>query len=106
MNEKINIAEILKDCPKGTKLWSPLFGEVTLTQVYDYIKYSGRVRCIYTLTELNEVRCFTKHGLYYDEYKNSECLLFPSKQNRDWSTFKFKKPKFDQNFTDIGRIKL
>lgn len=33
MNENINLVEILKDCPKGTKLYSPLFGEVTLLAV-------------------------------------------------------------------------
>ena len=26
MNENLNLTEILKDCPKGTKLYSPLFG--------------------------------------------------------------------------------
>ena len=28
MNDKINLCEILKDCPKGTILYSPLAGEV------------------------------------------------------------------------------
>ena len=27
MNENINLVEILKDAPRGTKLWSPLCGE-------------------------------------------------------------------------------
>ena len=31
----MNIAEILKDAPKGTKLYSPLFGEVELKSVSD-----------------------------------------------------------------------
>ncbi len=31
----INIAEILKDCPKGTKLYSPAFGTVALDKVED-----------------------------------------------------------------------
>lgn len=33
----MNIAEILKDAPKGTKLFSPLFGEVKLESVSDDI---------------------------------------------------------------------
>ena len=33
MENKINIAEILKDCPKGTKLYTPLFGEVTFDSI-------------------------------------------------------------------------
>lgn len=37
MDTKINIAEILKGCPEGTKLWSPLFGEVTLLSMRSII---------------------------------------------------------------------
>lgn len=33
MENKINIAEILRDMPKGTKLYSPLFGECNLDNV-------------------------------------------------------------------------
>ncbi len=33
MEEKINIAEILKDKPQGTKLWTDMFGEVKLVVV-------------------------------------------------------------------------
>ena len=35
MENKINIAEILRDCPKDTKLYSPLFGEVELKTIHD-----------------------------------------------------------------------
>ena len=73
----INIAEILKDCPKGTKLYSPLCGECTLHSVIDnYIKVEDKEEYI---------RDFLSNGkitLY------GECQLFPSKENRDWSTFK------------------
>ena len=73
----INIAEILKDCPKGTKLYSPLCGECTLHSVIDnYIKVEDKEEYI---------RGFLSNGkitLY------GECQLFPSKENRDWSTFK------------------
>ncbi len=33
MNENIDLTKILKELPKGTKLYSPLFGEVYLTEV-------------------------------------------------------------------------
>lgn len=33
MENKINIAEILRDMPEGTKLYSPLFGECNLDEV-------------------------------------------------------------------------
>ena len=35
MNENLNLCEILKDCPTGTKLWSPVWGNVTLIQIND-----------------------------------------------------------------------
>ncbi len=33
-------------------------------------------------------------GRSYEEF-DGECMLFPSKEQRDWSKFKTKKPKFD-----------
>ena len=33
-NENLNLAEILKDCPKGTKLYSTIYGDVELAGVY------------------------------------------------------------------------
>lgn len=81
MENKINIAEILKDCPKGVKLYSPLFGEVTLEEV--------DTECTALITiKYNANICskFFKTGLYYN-YEGAECLLFPSSEMRDWSKF-------------------
>ena len=81
MNNEINIAEILKDCPKGTKLYSPLFGNVTLKEVDTSITVTIKVT-----DSLNSYICFTKTGLYYNR-ANAECLLFPSSEMRDWTRF-------------------
>lgn len=81
MENKINIAEILKDCPKGTKLYSPLFGNVTLSEVDTSIVFP-----ITVTGSLNSYCCFTKTGLYYTR-ANAECLLFPSSEMRDWTKF-------------------
>lgn len=81
MNNKINIAEILKDCPKGTKLYSPLFGNVTLEEVDTSITVPIKV-----IDSLNSYNYFTKTGLYYNR-TNAECLLFPSSEMRDWTKF-------------------
>ena len=90
MNENLNLVEILKDCPKGTKLYSPIYGDVELVKVYHHdenfpieIKLSN-----------NTFDCFSKDGRIFTEF-NGECTLFPSKDQRDWSKFKPKKPKFD-----------
>lgn len=80
--EKINIADKLKYCKKGTKLYSPLFGEVEFENVDDKIE-------IIVHTDEEEIYKvpFEKDGKYYIIYKDAECLLFPSKDNRDWNNF-------------------
>lgn len=82
MTEKIDIAEILKDKPENTKLYSPLFGDVYFSDVEDcFIKvthHGGRM-----------VRFFD-NGIYYN-YPESEPLLFPSREMRDWRKFAWKK---------------
>ena len=81
--EKINIAELLKDCPKGTKLYSPLCGECE----FDHIEYMGKIVC---QTKKDTTIWFLPTGVYFEGYSGAECVLFPSKENRDWS--KFQKP--------------
>lgn len=81
MENKINIAEILKDCPKGTKLYSPLFGDVTFEEVDS--TWAATVKIRYKSDGFTN---FFKTGLYYN-YEGAECLLFPSSEMRDWSKF-------------------
>ena len=88
MNKKLNLVEILKDCPKGTKLYSTVFGEVEFEGINDIIGP------IIVTTETGNAECFTADGKMYTYY-SGDCLLFPSKDQRDWSKFKPKKPKFD-----------
>lgn len=95
MNENIDLTKILKDCPKGFKLYSPLFGEI----VFEGIKgISGGVYPIAISYNGGEAQVsFTKEGFYYDK-PGIECLLFPSKEQRNWSKFTapwYKKNKFD-----------
>lgn len=93
MNENLNLVEILKDCPKGTKLYTPLFGEVVFEGISD-----SEVFPITTTNSRNIPCAFTKEGFYNDAYTDAECLLFPSKDQRDWDKFTarwYKKEKFD-----------
>lgn len=81
MNENINLVEILKDAPKGTKLWSPICGICTLDKI-DTISSAP------IIVRANGGKLsFNSNGLYYN-LVGAECLLFPSKEHRDWSTFK------------------
>lgn len=86
----INIAEILKNVPTGIKLYSPLIGECILEEVNDNDNYPIKVK----VSDNDDfVEHFTKDGKYFDDAYgvDGECLLFPSKENRDWSTFKVEK---------------
>ena len=95
MNENIDLTKILKDCPIGTKLYSTLCGEVKLKKV-ENDKYPIGI-------ENNDGDRFwlTKDGKYiFGSGSDGECILFPSKEQRDWSKFTapwYKKEKFDPN---------
>ena len=82
MEQKLNIAEILKNKPIGIKLYSPIFGDCTLC----YIKNETNDICVKTLYD--EIRFFDFEGRYN---AGGECLLFPSKEMRDWSKFAWKR---------------
>lgn len=84
MEEKINVAEILKDKPQGTKLYSILSdGECFLNEASEdsiYIDIDNRKR----------FWCLSAHGSNHS-FPNGCVLLFPSKEMRDWSKFAWKK---------------
>ena len=91
MNENLNLIEILKDCPKGTKLYSPIFGDIELVEVR-LNGYDGDYPIAIKLSN-NSNGGFTKDGRVFVEF-DGECALFPSREQRDWSKFKVKKPRF------------
>lgn len=84
MNENIDLIEILKNCPEGTKLYSPVFGEVEFKKINTSKVYSINVKLISGL-----IISFTREGKLYNSYyyKDAECVLFPSKEQRDWNKF-------------------
>ena len=91
MNENVNLSKILRDCLKGTKLYSTIYGDVELVRVYLDDAYPIEIK----IGEGSDMICDTTNdGRLLEEFPG-ECLLFPSKDQRDWSKFKVKKPKFD-----------
>lgn len=78
----MNIAEILKGCPKGTRLYSPIFGELN----FEFVREDARFPIICTAID-GVVPLFTCDGRYLDGYTNAECTLFPSRDQRDWNKF-------------------
>lgn len=84
MEKKINIAEILRDMPKGTKLYSPLFGKC------EYISVVGDKRPINIgihNTNNTQYEAFTEYGCYFSDFEDTDTVLFPSARMRDWSKF-------------------
>ena len=91
MNENLNLVKILKDCPKGTKLYSPVSGEVNFVKI---INTDGKYFIKVEVEDGGFPFFFTQQGKLYN-ISQGECLLFPSKEQRDWSKFNPKQPKFD-----------
>ena len=83
METEINIAEILKDKPNGTKLYADAFGELKL----EYIKVNEK-DIIYTRSKIFTLYPFYSDGKYS---KDGESILVPSKKMRDWNKFAWKK---------------
>ena len=92
MNENIDLTKILKDCPKGFKLYSLVYGEVE----FQKIELGLTLPIVIKLKNKIIERC-GPYGKLLDNY-DGECILFPSKTQRDWSKFVapwYKKDKFD-----------
>ena len=80
MNENIDLTKILKDCPKGTKFYTSVWGEASFERILE--------RGFYTIgiDTLSGYKYLTKEGRYINA-DDAECILFPSKDQRDWSKF-------------------
>ena len=89
MNENLNLVEILKDCPRGTKLYSTVYGDVKFNSVSMDI-----LRPINVEIDGGIIACIANDGKL-DPGFDGECTLFPSKEVRTWDSFQPKKTKFD-----------
>ena len=87
METKINIAEILKDKPQGTKLYSSACGKCELKEADDKSFKVSFYSSKFGFMNGGE-GTFDKNGNLYDD---GECVIFPSKEMRDWSKFAWKK---------------
>lgn len=96
MNENLNLVEILRRVPKGTKLWSPIWGAVSFEEIDE--TYSRPIQC----RKVNGDGIFSiRSDGRLTFYKDAECILFPSKENRDWNSFKVAKHKKFKPFQKV-----
>ena len=85
MGDKVtNIAEILKDRPKGTRLYSTELGILRLIEVRCY----GSDERIFLKTEDGKIITYLADGKLNP---NGKMTLYPSEKIRDWKIFTWKK---------------
>lgn len=87
METRINIAKILKNKPRGTKLYSMIHGKCSFEAVTDEIFKINFCTSKFGLTQSGECTLI-KFGNMYD---GGECIIFPSKEMRDWEKFSWQK---------------
>lgn len=75
----MNIVEIIKKAPEDHVYWSPVFGKCKIARIVDS-NYPIVLRCGLGTQYLTEDGC-------YQNNPDTECILFPSKDNRDWADF-------------------
>ena len=80
--EKINLCELLNGY-EGNKFYSIVLGDCTIERVS---KDNIRIKS----TTTNRIISVDSYGNHYSD-ESGECTLFPSRENRNWSTFKRKK---------------
>ena len=96
MNENINLVKILENCPEGTVLWSDNYGEVQFKCIIKSYNYHINYPILVKRTDGHN-EYYTKEGWNDIDFPAS-CLLWPSKNCRNWSKFTapwYKKEKFD-----------
>lgn len=87
MAKELNIAAILNEKPKYTRLWSPLYGEV----FYNRLAEGGGIRVLCKGLDGSlghDEKGFWQNGKFT---LSGEVCLFPSKAMRDWGKFAWKK---------------
>ena len=90
--QELNLCEILKDCPKGEKFWSPMLGAVKL---HDIIQSEDIIIIEAKNRETWEIN--SDGTINIGDIISPEIMLYPSKEQRDWTKVKYekKKEKFD-----------
>ena len=91
--QKLNLCEILRDCPKGEMFWSPVFGDVWF---YDIDQYTKRVKV--RTSGVGSWYINADGTITIDKVTSPEIMLYPSRKQRDWSKFTgpwYKKERFD-----------
>ena len=91
--QKLNLCEILKDCPMYEPFWSPMLGDVK----FHHIDHEAK-RILITLKTGTQWNINPDATITFANVTSPEIMLYPSKEQRDWSKFTapwLKKERFD-----------
>lgn len=77
--EKINVAELLKDCPSGMELDCSMYENCTFEAVFEYCLYPIQIKTPVGLITLNKYGSISKNA-------HSKCIIFP-KGKTTWEGF-------------------
>ena len=102
MNENIDLTKILENCPEGWEFWSDNYGKVR----FKCINKSYEQPIFVKRTD-GYLVSYTKEGCYCSDFPGS-CILWPSRDQRDWSKFTalwYKKEKFNPEKFDPKTLK-
>ena len=92
-SQKLNLCEILKDCPMYEPFWSPMLGDVK----FHHIDHEAK-RILITLKTGTQWNVNPDATITFANVTSPEIMLYPSKEQRDWSKFTapwYKKERFD-----------
>jgi hypothetical protein len=95
MENKVNIAELLRRCPQGMELYSPIFGKVYLDEITP-----NSLIMVNSDKEQGDFKAVFYHNGKYTV--NGDCLLFPSKEKDNWEGFQIPFKDGDVVFGDNG----
>lgn len=93
MNKNIDLTKILKDCPMYEPFWSPMLGDVK----FHHIDHEAK-RILITLKTGTQWDINPDATITFANVTSPEIMLYPSKEQRDWSKFTapwLKKERFD-----------
>ena len=86
--QELNLCEILKYCPEGEPLWSPLLGDVKLHNVNQCVN-----AVFVTATNLTTWRINHDATIKINGGSSPEIMLYPSREQRDWTKVKYEPKK-------------
>ena len=95
MNENLNLCLILKDCSNGTKLYCTFLGDVLFSKIENNKIFVRIGNAAYSFYSDGKFSC------------DGECVIFPSRKQRDWSKFKVSIERFNpEEFQPFDKVLL